>query len=277
MQLDAAGHYRLPFEHAAVLALEDSPAFLAGAGGVLAAVYQAEVQITTAFRGDGRLAWGDQAPCLSGAVDRFYRTGYANALIDEWIPRLARAVSDLRRGGRVADVGCGRGTALVMMAEAFPASTFVGIDNHEASLARAGERLASDGLGSRVRLERGDAATFAGGPFDLICFFDALHDMGEPSAAIGNARAQLAPTGSVMLVEPAAQESVAESVGDLAAQLYYPGSAFLCTPNALAQGGTALGNQVPEATWRELFRRAGFSTFSRVAATPFNRVVEARR
>ena len=276
VELDATGRYTLPLEHAAVLAVDDSPAFLAGAGGVLAAVLQAEDQITKAFRGDGRLAWGDQAPCLFGAVDRFYRTGYAASLVDDWIPSLARAVRDLDDGGRVADVGCGRGTALVMMAEAFPSATFVGIDNHDASLTRASERIASSGLGSRVRLERATAATFGNGPFDLICFFDALHDMGDPSAAIRNARAHLAPTGSVMLVEPAANEAVGDSVGDVAAQLYYPGSAFLCTPNALAQGDTALGNQVPEATWRDLFTRADFSSFKRVAATPFNRVFEAR-
>ena len=170
VELDATGRYTLPLEHAAVLAVDDSPAFLAGAGGVLAAVLQAEDQITKAFRGDGRLAWGDQAPCLFGAVDRFYRTGYAASLVDDWIPSLARAVRDLDDGGRVADVGCGRGTALVMMAEAFPSATFVGIDNHDASLTRASERIASSGLGSRVRLERATAATFGNGPFDLICF-----------------------------------------------------------------------------------------------------------
>ncbi len=277
VELAHDGRYTLPAEHAAVLAIDDSPAFLAGAGGVLAAVFQAEERIVGAFRGDGKLAWGDQAPCLFGAVDRFYRTGYKASLVAEWITSLERASTDLARGGRVADVGCGRGTALVMLAEAFPASTFVGIDSHEPSLARAGEHIASAGVGSRVRLERASAATFGGGPFDLICFLDALHDMGDPSAAIRNAHDQLAVTGSVMLVEPAARESVHEGIGDLAAQLYYPGSAFLCTPNAISQGDTALGNQVPEATWRELFTRAGFSSFTRVATTPFNRVFEARR
>jgi 2-polyprenyl-3-methyl-5-hydroxy-6-metoxy-1,4-benzoquinol methylase len=267
--------YRLPVEHAAVLAVEDSPAFLAGAGGVLAAVFQAESRIVAAFRGDGKLAWGDQAPCLFGAVDRFYRTGYATSLVSDWIPSLDGAAAVLTRGGRVADVGCGRGTALVMMARAFPASTFVGIDNHDPSLARASEGIGEAGLGN-IRLERSDAATFGGGPYDVICFLDALHDMGDPDAAIRNARRQLTPTGSVMLVEPAANESVADSVGDVAAQLFYPGSAFLCTPNAIAQGDTALGNQVPEATWRDLFTRAGFTTFRRVAETPFNRVFEAR-
>ena len=276
VELDRTGRYTLPIEHAAVLAVDDSPAFLAGAGGVLAAVFQAEDRILNAFRSDGRLAWADQAPCLFGAVDRFYRTGYATSLTEDWIPSLTQAVADLNGGGRVADVGCGRGTALAMMAEAFPSATFVGIDNHAASLARASERLASSRLGPRVQLECAAAATFGGGPFDLICFLDALHDMGDPSAAIRNARAQLAPTGSVMLVEPAANEAVTDSVGDVPAQLYYPGSAFLCTPNALAQGDVALGNQVPEATWRDLFARAGFSSFTRVAATPFNRVFEAR-
>ncbi len=268
--------YRLPAEHAAVLAVDDSPAFLGGIGGVLAAVFQGESRILDAFRSDGKLAWGDQAPCLFGAVDRFYRTGYIASLVTEWIPALNGITASLTSGGRVADVGCGRGTALVMMAQAFPDTTFVGIDNHDQSLTRAGEQVAEAGVGRNVRLERSDAASFGGGPYDLICFLDALHDMGDPAAAIRNARNQIAETGSVMLVEPAAKETVAESVGDLAAQLYYPGSAFLCTPNAIAQGGEALGNQVPESTWRDLFTRAGFTRFARVAESPFNRVFEAK-
>lgn len=275
VELDG-GTYHLPAEHAVVLAVDDSPAFLAGAGGVLSAVFQGEAQILDAFRGDGELAWGDQAPCLFGAVDRFYRTGYSTSLLADWIPALHGVHTTLQRGARVADVGCGRGTALLMMAEAFPNSTFVGIDNHDHSLARASERVADACVGRNVRLERGDAATFGGGPYDLICFLDALHDMGDPDAAIRNARRQLADTGSVMLVEPAANETVADSVGDVAAQLFYPGSAFLCTPNAISQGQTALGNQVPESTWRDLFTRAGFTSFTRVAVTPFNRVFEAR-
>lgn len=268
--------YRLPAEHAAVLAVDDSPAFLGAAGGVVAAVFQGEARIVDAFRGDGKLAWGDQSPCLFGAVDRFYRTGYAASLVTEWIPALSGVAATLDSGGRVADVGCGRGTALVMLAEAFPNSTFVGVDTHDPSLSRAAERVSDAGVGRNVRLERGDAVSFGGGPYDLICFFDALHDMGDPHAAIRNARRQIADTGSVMLVEPAARESVADSAGDLAAQLYFPGSAFLCTPNALSQGDTALGNQVPEATWRDLFGRAGFTSFARVAETPFNRIFEAR-
>jgi ubiquinone/menaquinone biosynthesis C-methylase UbiE len=270
------GTYRLPAEHAAVLAVDDSPAFLAGAGGVLSAVFQGEARILDAFRGDGKLAWEDQAPCLFGAVDRFYRTGYATSLLAEWVPALDGIHATLERGGRVADVGCGRGTALVMMAEAFPNSTFVGIDNHDHSLARASEHVAHAGVGRNVRLERGDAAAFDGGPYDLVCFLDALHDIGDPDAAIRNARRQLADSGSVMLVEPAANDTVEDSVGDIAAQLYYPGSAFLCTPNAISQGATALGNQVPESTWRDLFTRAGFTRFARIADTPFNRVFEAR-
>jgi SAM-dependent methyltransferase len=220
---------------------------------VLAAVFRAEEQIVAAFRGDGRLDWGDQSPCLFGAVDRYYRTGYASSLLPEWLRALDGVVAVLTRGGRVADVGCGHGTTLAMMAAAFPATVFVGVDRHEPSLARAGGRVAASGVATSVRLEHADATTFAGGPYDLICFFDALHDIGDPARAIAHARHQLAPAGSVMVVEPAAQETLVERVGDLAAQLYYPGSAFLCTPNALAQGGVALGNQVPEATWRDLF------------------------
>jgi SAM-dependent methyltransferase len=274
---DGIRRYALPAAHAAVLAAESSPAFLGAAGSVLAAVVHAEDRIVEAFRTDGALAWGQQHPCLFGAVDRFFAAGYRTSLVQEWIPALERAESDLTNGGRVADVGCGRGATVALLADAFPSATVVGIDTHEGSLTSAGQRVAAAGLGSRVRLQQADAAGFRGGPFDLICFFDALHDMGDPAAAIANAHEQLAETGSVLLVEPATHETLAERVGDLAAQLYYPGSAFLCTPNAIAQGGPGLGNQVPEATWRDLFARAGFTTFRRIAASPVNRVFEARR
>ena len=150
VEIDPTGRYSFPVEHALVLAVDDSPAFLGGAGGVLAAVFQAESQIVDAFRGDGRLAWGDQAPCLFGAVDRFYRTGYAASLVEDWIPSLARAVTDLGNGGSVADVGCGRGTALVMMAEAFPDANFRR-HRHARSLTRP-----------RQRTDRVERARFAG-------------------------------------------------------------------------------------------------------------------
>lgn len=268
--------YRLPAAHAAVLATTESPAYLGAAGGVLVAAVQGEDRIIDAFRSDGAVAWGDQAPCLGHAVERFYRPGYSTSLVCEWIGALDGIAERLADGGRVADIGCGRGTALQLIAEAFPDAICVGVDNHEASIARAAETISSAGLAGNVRLERNTATDFAGGPYDLICFLDALHDMGDPHLVLRHVRSQLADGGSVMLVEPAAQETLAERVGDLAAQLYYPGSAFLCTPSALSQGGLALGNQVPEATWRDLFQRAGFTTFRRVADTPFNRIFEAR-
>jgi trans-aconitate methyltransferase len=268
--------YRLPTAHAAVLAATDSPAYLGAAGGVLVAAVQGEDRIIDAFRGDGAVAWGDQAPCLGHAVDRFYRSGYATSLVRDWIGALDGVTERLAAGGRMADIGCGRGTALQLIAESFPNAVCVGVDDHEASIARAAEAIAAAGLAGNVRLERNTATAFTGGPYDLICFLDALHDMGDPHLVLGHVRSQLAEGGAVMLVEPAARETLAERVGDLAAQLYYPGSALLCTPSALSQGGVALGNQVAEATWRDLFRRAGFTTFRRVADTPFNRVFEAR-
>jgi SAM-dependent methyltransferase len=268
--------YSLPPERAAVLAFEHSPAFIGAASGVLAAVFQAEDAIAAAFRGDGGLAWGDQAPCLSHAVDRFFRTGYRASLVDDWIGALDGIGARLEAGGRIADVGCGRGSALILMARAFPNSVCVGVDSDERSIARASEAVSAEGLGTTVRLERATADRFGGGPFDLICFLDALHDMGDPEGVLRHVRSQLADDGAVLLVEPAARETIDERIGDLAAQLYYPGSAFLCTPNALSQGDVALGNQVPEATWRDLFARTGFTTFRLAASTPFNRVFEAR-
>jgi ubiquinone/menaquinone biosynthesis C-methylase UbiE len=182
----------------------------------------------------------------------------------------------LAAGGRPLDVGCGLGTATVLLAQAHPATTVVGVDTHEPSLDAAAKHAAEAGVSDRVTFVAGRATDYGGGPYDLICFFDSLHDMGDPLGALAHARRQLAPGGTVLAVEPMAAESPGEAAQSPVAQLYYPSSAVLCTPHAVSEGGFGLGNQVPEHTWREIFAEAGVGHFRRATETPFNRVFEAR-
>ena len=273
---DFAGRYQLPPEHAAVLADETSPVYLAPGAAVIAATAQNLDRIDEPFRTDGGVPWGEQHHSLFAAVDGFYGTGYRSALVNQWLPALDGVADRLAAGGRVLDVGCGFGTATVLLAEAYPAATVTGVDTHQPSLDEGAKRAAEAGVGDRVTFVAATAADYTGGPYDLICFFDSLHDMGDPVGALVNARRHLAPDGTVLAVEPMAAESPAEAAQSPVAQLYYPSSAMLCTPHAVSEGGFGLGNQVPEHTWRALFGQAGFGQFRRATETPFNRVFEAR-
>ncbi len=270
------GRYQLPAEHAAVLAVETSPTYLAPAASVIAAVVRNQDRIDEAFRTDGAVPWGEQHHSMFAAIDAFFGAGYRSALVSQWLPALDGVADRLASGGRVLDVGCGFGTATVLLAEAYPAATVTGVDIHQPSLDAGSKHAAEAGVSERVNFVAATATDYGGGPYDLICFFDSLHDLGDPVGALTHARRNLAEGGTLLAVEPMAAESPAEAAQNPAAQLYYPSSAMICTPHAVSEGGPALGNQVPEHTWRELFAEAGFGHFRRATETPFNRVFEAR-
>lgn len=274
--VDPDGLFHLTPEQTAILAATDAPTYMGGMSEVLAATVRGQAQIDAAFRGTGALAWGDQHPDLFAGFDHSFGPTYRAALTTEWIPSLEGVADRLAAGGRVADVGAGHGTAVMVMAEAYPAATFVAVDVHGASLDVAAKKAAELGVGDRVRTAQATATEYAGGPYDLITFFDSLHDMGDPDRAIAHARAQLSDTGTVLVVEPMVANGPDDVGGLLAARLFYLSSTMLCTPSGLAGGATALGNQVPDATWREMFLANGFRSFRRTAETPFNRIFEAR-
>ena len=275
---DAAGdQYRLSDEHALVLAHEDSPAFLAGGTSVVEAMYQGLDRMTDAFIGDGGFPWSEQHPSLFLGTARFFRPGYRTNLVASWIPALDGVEQKLtERGGRIADVGCGFGHSSVVMANAYPLASVSGFDYHEASIEAARPIAAEQGLTDRVHYEVADAVSFDG-EFDLICFFDCLHDMGDPVGIARHAATKLAPGGTVLLVEPFALDGRVENHTNPAAALFYHASTFLCTPNSLSQPvGRGLGAQCGEAGMRAVFAEAGYAHFRRATETPFNIVYEAR-
>ncbi|MHB8800915.1 MAG: class I SAM-dependent methyltransferase [Thermoanaerobaculia bacterium] len=269
--------YELSPEQAMVLADEESPVYMPHAWQVTATMWADEEKTIEAFRTGKGVAWGDHDDRLYCGVASFYRNAYRGSLVSQWLPALEGVMARLEAGTTVADVGCGHGHSTLLMAEAFPKSRFRGFDVHPASIEAARRNAAEAGLEGRVTFDVAPAAGFPGEGYGLICFFDALHDMGDPLAAARRAASALASDGTVMLIEPFANDRVEDNVSPVA-RLYYSASAALCCANAIADGGRlVLGAQAGEARLADVFRKAGFTHFRRASETPFNLILEARR
>jgi SAM-dependent methyltransferase len=279
VEYDAStGAYSLTEEQAFALTDPDGPLFVPGAFQLAVASLRAEPEIAAAFRTGAGLPWHAHDADVFTGCERFFRPGYTANLLASWLPALDGVEEKLRAGGRIADIGCGHGASTLLLAEAFPSATVIGSDSHADSVVTARKRAAERGLGDgRVLFDVASAQTFAGGPFDLVTTFDALHDMGDPLGAARHVHTQLADGGTWMIVEPFAGRTVEDNLNPVG-RVYYSFSTFLCVPNALSQeGGYSLGAQAGEEPMRRLTADAGFSSFRRVAENPFNIVYEARR
>ncbi len=274
IEYDAATErFSLSPEQAAVLADEESPVFMVGGFHSLLAIYADEPMLTAAFKSGKGIGWGEHCNCLFCGTERFFKPGYSGHLVSEWLPALEGVMSKLETGARVADIGCGHGASTLIMADAFPKSTFVGIDFHEPSIAHS--RKAAGGR-ANLQFVVGRAQDFGGNDYDLVTIFDALHDMGDPIGAARHIREALAKSGTLMIVEPAAGDSLAENLNPVG-RVYYAFSTSICVPASLGQEvGTALGAQAGEKRLREVLREAGFTRVRKAVATPFNMVLEAR-
>ncbi len=269
--------FSLPPEHAMCLVDERSPVFLMGAFGIMKAMQKSEDRAVENFRTGAGLEWGAQHPCLFDGTERFFRSAYNGHLVKDWIPALDGVREKLERGGRIADVGCGHGASTIILAQAFPRSRFVGFDYHEASIRSARERAKAAGVDDRVTFEVAKSTTFGGGPYDLVCTFDCLHDMEDPAGAARHVRGALAEGGTWMIVEPIAGDRVEDNVNPVS-RVYYAASTLVCVPHSLSAGGPALGAQAGEKRLRQVIvDQGGLSSVRRATETPFNIVLEARR
>jgi SAM-dependent methyltransferase len=275
--LEAAnGGYRLPPEQAMALANEESPVFVAPGQSVVASCFLDLDKVLAAFRGNGAFPWGEHHHRMFHGVEKFFRPGYQAHLTAAWLPALEGVVPKLEAGAKVADVGCGHGASTVVMAKAYPRSRFFGFDFHTPSIEVARQRAAEAGVAPRATFVTAAAKGYEERGFDLICFFDCLHDMGDPVGAARHARQALKADGTVLLVEPFAGDSLAQNSNPVG-RLFYAASTMVCTPNSLSQEvGLGLGAQAGEARLREVFSEAGFSCFRRATETPFNLILEAR-
>jgi 2-polyprenyl-3-methyl-5-hydroxy-6-metoxy-1,4-benzoquinol methylase len=270
------GEYFLTEEQASMLADPSGPADVPGAFELALALLRSEPRIAEVFRSGAGLGWSEHDGQVVDGYARLHRPWYERYLVAAWLPALDGVAAKLTRGARVADVACGQAAQTMLMARAFPRSSFLGLDGHEASVARARAAVAEAGLGDRVRVEIRCAHELIGGPYDLVTIFDALHAMGDPVGVARRVAEQLAPDGTWMIVEPFAGATVAENLTPLG-RVQYALSMFVAVPNALSQeGGYSLGAQAGGEPIRRLVTAAGFSRFRLAATGPFCAVYEAR-
>jgi 2-polyprenyl-3-methyl-5-hydroxy-6-metoxy-1,4-benzoquinol methylase len=276
VQYDAAmDRYSLSEEQAVCLADPNGPVDLPGAYSVVQDLFHVRERALENFRTGRGMEWGEHHPCLFHGTERFFRAGYNAHLLTEWLPALDGVVAKLQAGAKAADVGCGHGASTILMARAFPRSEFVGIDYHEPSIRTARERAQDAGV-PNVRFEVADATSYADRAFDLIAFFDCLHDMADPSGAARHARQAMNPEGHCMIVEPFAGDRVEDNLNPVG-RVYYGASSLVCVPVSLARKGPALGAQAGESRLRQVVvDDGGFRRFRRATETPFNIVLEAR-
>ena len=277
IQYDATtATYSMTPEQAFALTDPSGPVFLPGAYELALGALKAQHHIEESFRTGAGYGWGQHDEDVFTGCERFFRPGYLMHLLTEWIPALDGVQAKLERGASVADLGCGHGASTLLMADAFPASRFVGSDYHTGSIESARERAEDAGVGDRVRFDVASAQELDATGLDLVTTFDCLHDMGDPLAAAQHIRRSLAADGTWLIVEPAAGDTVESNLNPVG-RVFYSFSTFLCVPNAMSQsGGYALGAQAGEAAIRQVVTDAGFTRFRRVAETPFNNVYEAR-
>jgi len=268
--------FEMRLEQAMVFAIDDSPVYMVGAFDIMAALLDSQEKVQPAFKIGGGVPWGDHTSCFFCAVGRFFRPGYHNNLVSNWLPALDGVVAKLEHGAKIADVGCGHGWSTVMMAKAFPNSQFIGYDFHPGSIEHAAAHAREHGVIANTRFQVATAKKYPEKDFDLVAFFDCLHDMGDPVGAAAHVRQSLKPEGSWMIVEPMAGDKLEDNVNPVG-RLYYAGSTLACIPTSLSQEvGAALGAQAGEAKLREVITAGGFRSVRRAAETPFNMILEAR-
>jgi SAM-dependent methyltransferase len=262
-------------EQAIVFADEESPVFLAAIGDLVSAMVTDEPKIADAFKSGKGVGWNERNECLFCGTARFFRTTYKHHLVQEWLPALDGVVPKLERGARVADVGCGHGVSTTLMAKTYPKSQFRGFDAHPGSI-EAARKLASAEGAMNTSFAVATAKTVPAEAYDLVCFFDCLHDMGDPVGALKHVRETLADDATCLLVEPFANDRLEDNLNPVG-RVYYAASTMVCTPASLSQEvGLALGAQAGEARLKEVAGAAGFTRFRRAAETPFNLILEAR-
>lgn len=271
------GRFSMNPEQAMVFGNPDSPVYVLGSFEVCQAVMLDQPKVAKAFRNGAAAGYHERCNCLFSGMARFFGVSYKAHLVQEWLPALDGVVEKLERGARVADIGCGHGISTTLMAKAFARSKIFGFDNHEGSIACARDTATREGVAARTSFEVATAKNFPGSQFDLICCFDALHDLGDPVGAARHVLQALTPDGTFMAVEPLAGDKLQDNFNPVG-RLYYAGSTMICTPVSLAQEvGLALGGQAGPKRLKEVLREAGFGRVRIAAETPFNIVIEARR
>jgi 2-polyprenyl-3-methyl-5-hydroxy-6-metoxy-1,4-benzoquinol methylase len=270
----ATGRFALPAEQAFALADEASPCFLPGAFQVIAATFMAEPKMEQRFRSGKGLGWAEHDHRLFEGTERFFRPNYAGNLVNSWIPALDGVEAKLTAGAKVADVGCGFGSSTILMAKAYPKSTFVGFDYHKPSILAARKRAKEAGV-KNIAFTVAKSTDYPGTSYEFVAHFDCLHDMGDPVGAAKHVRETLKKDGTWMIIEPFANDKVEDNLNPIG-RVFYAASTMICVPASLAYKGPALGAQAGEARLRNVVTKGGFTRFRRATQTPFNLALEAK-
>jgi len=272
----SSGKYLMTPEQSFTLANEDSPVYIPGAFYLISSIYKDRAKIADAFRSGKGIGWHEHHNDLFIGTHKFFRPGYLANLVSSWLPSLDGVVKKLNEGATVADVGCGYGSSTVIMAKAFPKSQFFGYDYHLESIEWAKDVAVTEGVSSNTTFEVALAKNYPRKDFDLVTFFDCLHDMGDPVGAATHVHQSLKPNGTWMIVEPYANERVDENINPIG-RVFYNASSMICVPASLSQEvGLAVGAQAGDSKLREIASAGGFKQFKRATQTPFNRIFEAR-
>ncbi len=272
----ATEKYSMSPEQVFTLANEDSPAYIPGLYYSIGSLYRDQRKIAEAFKTGKGVGWHEHHNDLFIGTKKFFRPGYLANLVSSWLPSLEGVVPKLKAGAKVADVGCGLGASTIIMAKAFPKSKFIGYDYHLESIEWARNDAVTEGVTANVDFEQAYAKNYSGKDFDLVTFFDCLHDMGDPAGAAKHVHGSLKRDGTWMIVEPYANEKVEENLNPVG-RVFYNASAMICVPSSLAQEvGAGLGAQAGDSKLRQVVMSGGFTKFRRATQTPFNRVFEAR-
>jgi len=270
----ATRKYALPAEHAFVLAEEEGPVYLTSGFYIVASVWNDREKLVNAFKTGNGFGWHEHNHELFSGTESFFRPGYKANLVENWLPLLDGVSERLKLGGRVADVGCGHGASTVIMAENYPKAEFYGFDYHEQSINVANKRAKIKGL-SNVVFQQASADNFGEGKYDLICFMDSFHDLGNPLKAAMNAYSKLTKTGSLMIVEPLASDNVEDNFNPVG-RMFYAASTTICIPNSHSQEGDyCLGAQAGPAKTMEIIKEAGFNNIRIAHKTNVNIIYEA--
>jgi SAM-dependent methyltransferase len=285
--------YKLPQEHALALADQNSPFYLQGIFKAIKSYFKDEDEFLRMFRGERTLSWMDHSPFMAEGFAEFFKSGYIGNLINCWIPAIdsGKVLEKLKKGAKVADVGCGFGITTLMMAKTYPNSTFSGFDFHKESIDKAKESARKENI-NNVKFEVASASEYSGSDYDFITFFDCLHDMGDPLGALTHTRKAIKKDGdgsgnredgdddndgggTCMIVEPFAQNELENNVNPISST-FYAASTLICVPNSMAFNGPALGAQAGENKIKDVAMKSGFSHFKKVFETPLNLVYEAK-
>ncbi|MBV9013786.1 MAG: methyltransferase domain-containing protein [Pseudonocardiales bacterium] len=266
------GRYALPAEHAPVLAEEAGRFFLGCAFFGYSTNYgQTFHRLLGAFREGGGVPQDLFGEERVESIDRFTAPWFEHLLVPEWLPAMPDVLAKLQAGATVADIGCGRGRAVIKLARAFPACSIVGYDLYQPAVVAARSRAAAAGLCDRVRFEVRDVVQGLPQRYDVVTTFDVVHDSADPRGLLRAIHDGLAPDGRYLCVDITCSERPEDNVGPLSAVRYGLSLAY-CMTVSLAEGGAGLGTLgLPEAKLTELASETGFSQVRRVPIEdPFN-------